>query len=111
MGKKCTIVEGEARTFTVYKMLSTMTSHTEIYRHGAETWGLGVRQMDEYIRRARVMLMNDWDIERKDLSAQLLTAYQEVLQEARQSRQLSNALGALAGIARITRVDPSTAKD
>lgn len=66
-------------------------------------WGLSDRTIDRRIADARAAQVAELEgLDRKQLAAQLISAAQEILGEARETRQLSNALGALSFVARLT---------
>jgi hypothetical protein len=69
-------------------------------------YGLSIRTADRRLREARETMVEEWEaIDRKQLAAQLIEAASEILGEARESKQLSNALGALGFISRITKLE------
>ena len=76
----------------------------------AVEWGLSERSADKYFERARALLRADYDIRREDMAAKLLQGYERVFQKALEQNQLSNTIGALAGIARLTGLDPRQGK-
>lgn len=91
----------------VAKMLTMGKSPYEIRQVLAMQYGLPERTADRRISEARQQLVRDVEsIDRKELAAQLLRAAEEILGEARQTRQLSNALGALGFISRLTGMEP-----
>ena len=73
-----------------------------IRRYLCETYGLHNRTADRRIADARIAMVADLDcIDRKEKAAQLLEAAEDILKMARETRQLSNALGALSFQARV----------
>jgi hypothetical protein len=68
--------------------------------------GLSDRTIERRISDARAEQVDALEkLDRKELAAQLISAAYEILGEARESRQLSNALGALGFMARLTGLD------
>lgn len=66
-------------------------------------YGLSDRTIERRIRDARAEQVGELEkLDRKELAAQLISAAYEILGEARETRQLSNALGALGFMARMT---------
>jgi hypothetical protein len=66
-------------------------------------YGLSDRTIERRIRDARAEQVGELEkLDRKQLAAQLISAAYEILGEARETRQLSNALGALGFMARMT---------
>lgn len=73
-------------------------------RYGEETWGISWRASDELIRQARQQLRDDFDIERPQLIAELLSRYATIEQEARAKGHLHIALGAANATARLAQL-------
>jgi len=66
-----------------------------IRRRCADQWGIATRTAEARIRQARDEMVRDvGDVDRKEVAAMLAEAASWILQEARDSKQLSNALGA-----------------
>ena len=67
-----------------------------VRRYCAEQWGLTARTAESRIATARQEMVRDISgIDRQQFAAQLVEAAAEILKDAKGSRQLSNALGAL----------------
>ncbi len=78
----------------------------QIRRELAEKYGIASRTCDTRISQARTAMVDDASkMDRHQLASQLLETYAEILRKARESNQLNNALGACAGIARLTGLD------
>ena len=74
-----------------------------------EKYGFQGRTADTRIAQARDAMVNDASqVDRHQLASQLLETYAEILRKAKESNQLNNALGAAAGIARLTGLDART---
>ena len=66
-------------------------------------YGMSQRTVERRISDARAEQVDALEkLDRKQLAAQLISAAYEILGEARESRQLNNALGALGFMARMT---------
>jgi len=77
---------------------------SDCIRFAAENWGVGARTCDEYLRVAREMLKADWDIERPQMVADLLSQCATLQQEARQAGQYHIALGAINTAAKLAQL-------
>ena len=85
------------------RLLSLGKQRYQICQVLAIKWGLSDRTIDRRIADARAAQVAELEgLDRKQLAAQLISAAQEILGEARETRQLSNALGALSFVARLT---------
>jgi len=91
----------------VRKMLTMGKATYEICQVLALQYGLAERTAQRRIAEARQQMVRELDmIDRKELAAQLIRTAEEILGEARESKQLSNALGALGVISRLTGLEP-----
>lgn len=106
--KLATKAEVEARVLEVYKALKDFKSRTDIRREFSAEWGVTGRMVDKYVTKAYQRLKEDWDVDRVDMSCRIFGAYEKILQKGMQTNQLNAALGALAGMTRLGRMDPST---
>ena len=67
-----------------------------IRRMSAERWGLACRTAEQRMHDARTAMVRDiTGIDRQQFAAQLIEAASEIQKAAQDTRQLSNALGAL----------------
>ena len=98
------------RTMQIYNELKLLKSNTDIRTKFSEEWGVSPRTVDTYIKRANKSIRDDNAIDRHDMLLKLLHCYEHLFTESLISKQHSNALGALNGISRITRIDPATDK-
>lgn len=67
-------------------------------------WGISRAQADRYIAWANQVLDQDWDIDRRQLTAELLAQLTTIAQDARKGNQPHVALGCINTIARIAKV-------
>lgn len=77
---------------------------SDCIRYAAEHWGVGDRTCDQYLALAREMLKADWDIERPQMIADLLSQCSTLQLEARRAGQLHIALGAINTAARLAQL-------
>lgn len=100
MSHAATVAEQLAET---RRLLALGKQRYQICQVLAIKWGLSDRTIDRRIADARAAQVAELEgLDRKQLAAQLISAAQEILGEARETRQLSNALGALSFVARLT---------
>lgn len=74
---------------------------SDCLRYAAENWGVSVRTCDKYLEIARQELKADWDIERPQMVADLLSQLSTLQLEARRAGQLHIALGAINTAAKL----------
>lgn len=87
----------EAREMLIQGYRPNLVRH-----HLREKWGLHNDTADRRISAARRQMVEDLEcVDRKEKAAQLLEAAEDILKMARETRQLSNALGALSFQARV----------
>ena len=106
--KVATKAEVQERILEVYRALKDFKSRTDIRKKFSEEWGITTRQVDKYVAKAYALLKEDWDVDRVDMSCRIFGAYEKILQKGMQTNQLNAALGALAGMTRLGRMDPSS---
>lgn len=88
---------------SVRRMLNNGRSNYEIGQALAAEYGLPERTIRRRIAEAREQQVRELEqLDRKELAAQLIGAAADILKEAKETRQLSNALGALGFISRLT---------
>ena len=74
-------------------------------QYASEQWGIGARQTDDYIARARELLRANWsDVDRAQMVADLLSQYSTLQQQAREQNHLAVALGCINGAARLAQL-------
>lgn len=98
------------RVTQIYNELKLLKSNTDIRTKFSEEWGVSPRTVDTYIKKANKHIRQDNDIDRHDMLLKLLHCYEHLFTESLKTKQHSNALGALNGISRITRIDPAADK-
>jgi hypothetical protein len=77
---------------------------SDCLRYAAENWGVGERTCDDYLALARDQLKADWDIERPQMIADLLSQCSTLQIEARRAGQYHIALGAINTAARLAQL-------
>ena len=107
MAAKATNVEIDGRINAVYKLLLEGNSRTQILQYGAETWDLGTRQVEEYIKRARDHQRLDAELERPEWLHESLCALKDIQRKATNGKQYSTALKAIELQARLLRFELS----
>ena len=74
---------------------------SDCIRYASENWGVGERTVDSYLELARAELKADWDLERPQMIADLLSQCSTLQMEARRSGQYHIALGAINTAAKL----------
>lgn len=107
MARKCNNTESEQRTNAVYDLLLRAHSRKQIIQFAAENWGIGDRQVDSYIARARELLSADAKMERAQWLEAAVARAMEYERRAAEKDQLNTALIALDKQARLLRFEMS----
>lgn len=107
MPKKCTNTEADQRVNAVYDLIVRAHSRTQIVRFASETWGVGERQTEHYMARARQLLALDAELERPQWLAAAIARLQEYERRASDKDQISIALKALEDQAKLLRFEMS----
>ena len=102
--KKATQSEKDYRTFKIAAFLARGVTRSEIIKYTAAEWGLKLRQTEQYLQDARIVLKKDFDIDRRQFTADLLAQLSTLQKEARNSNQLNVALGCINSMAKIAQI-------
>ena len=74
---------------------------SDCLHYAAENWGVSERTVDSYLEKARAELKADWDLERPQMIADLLSQCSTLQMEARRAGQYHIALGAINTAAKL----------
>jgi hypothetical protein len=107
VARKCNNSESEQRTNAVYDLLLRAHSRKQIIQFAAENWGVGDRQTDVYIARARQLLTLDAELARPQWMESALARLLEYERRAADKDQINTALIALDKQARLLRFEMS----
>ena len=107
MAKKCTNSESDQRVNAVYDLLLRAHSRTQIIRFASETWGVGERQAEIYMSRARQLMALDAELERPQWLAAAVARLADYERLAREKGNLSIAIKALEDQAKLLRFEIS----
>ena len=102
--KKATQSEKEYRTYRIAGLLSRGVTRSEIIKYTAAAGGVKLRQTEQYIADARIVLKKDFDIDRRQFTADMLSQLSTLQKEARNTGQLHVALGCINAMAKIAQV-------
>ena len=102
--KKATQTEKEHRVLRVAALLSRGVTRSEIIKYTAAEWGVKLRQTEQYIADARIILKKDFDIDRRQFTADVLSQLSTLQKEARNNGQLHVALGCINAMAKIAQI-------
>jgi len=91
-----------ARKFA--EIIATGGRRSDCVRHASEHWGVGERTAEEYLSIARQQIKADWDIQRPQMIADLLSQAATLQQEARAAKQYHIALGAINTAAKLAQI-------
>jgi hypothetical protein len=101
---RSTQLETQQRAAEFARIIANGGRRSDCVRHAAENWGVGERSCDKYLAVAREKLKADWDIERPQMVADLLSQCATLQQEARAAGHLHIALGAINTAAKLAQI-------
>jgi hypothetical protein len=107
VARKCTNTEADQRVNAVYDLLLRANSRAQIIRFCADSWGVGERQAENYMARARQLMALDSELARPQWLEAALSRLQEYERRASDKDQLGTALMALEKQARLLRFEMS----
>ncbi|MEN9784497.1 MAG: Prochlorococcus phage [Pseudomonadota bacterium] len=102
--KGTTRAETDQRVRTFAEIIAAGGRRSDCIRHGQEHWGVAVDTCDKYLALARDQLRSDWDVQRPQMVADLLSQCATLQQEAREKGQLHIALGAINTAAKLAQI-------
>jgi hypothetical protein len=102
--KGTTKAETQLRAQRFARIIANGGRRSDCLRYAAENWGVSDRTCDSYLEYARQQLKADWDIERPQMIADLLSQCSTLQLEARRAGQLHIALGAINTAAKLAQL-------
>jgi hypothetical protein len=91
-----------ARKFA--EIIATGGRRSDCVRYASEHWGVTERTASDYLAIARDQIRADWDIQRPQMIADLLSQAATLQQEARAAKQYHIALGAINTAAKLAQI-------
>ena len=101
---RSTQLETQERAAHFARIIANGGRRSDCVRFAADNWGVGERSCDKYLAMARDKLKADWDIERPQMVADLLSQCATLQLEAREKGQLHIALGAINTAAKLAQI-------
>lgn len=99
--KNTTKAETELRVAEFVRIVASGGRRSDCVRYAADQWGVSERTIDKYLALARDQIRADWDLERPQMVADLLSQCATLQQEARAKGQYHIALGAINTAAKL----------
>ena len=103
-GKNTTKAETELRAAEFVRIVANGGRRSDCVRYAADNWGVSERTVDKYLELARQQIRADWDLERPQMVADLLSQCATLQQEARAKGQYHIALGAINTAAKLVQL-------
>ena len=102
--KGTTKAETEQRGQRFARIIANGGRRSDCIRYAVENWGVGEAACGRYLAMARNQLKADWDIERPQMIADLLSQCSTLQIEARRAGQYHIALGAINTAAKLAQL-------
>ena len=93
------------RVNIVRAILSRGGTRSECIELAANEWGLKPRSADFYIHEANQQIVQDFDIDRQDYTAQLLQVLHRVMDKGTETNQMGAVTAAVAQAMKLARLD------
>jgi len=103
-GANTTKAETLIRSQRFARIIANGGRRSDCIRYASENWGVSDRTCDKYLEIARQELKADWDIERPQMIADLLSQCSTLQMEARRAGQFHIALGAINTAAKLAQL-------
>lgn len=92
------------RVNRIARMYAHAAVRSEVVQYCAENWGLSERQADEYIKKAKEVLREDFEIDRRTFTAELMSQLASIQKECRRTGNYSTALGAINSMMKLAQL-------
>ena len=102
--KGTTQAETQLRAQRFARIIANGGRRSDCIRYASENWGVGEAACGRYLAMARDQLKADWDIERPQMIADLLSQCSTLQMEARRAGQYHIALGAINTAAKLAQL-------
>jgi len=102
---RITKAEKLRRVNQIRMVLSHGGTRSECLEIAANEWGLKPRSADHYIHEANQQIVEDFNIDRKEYTAQLLQVLHRVMEKGTQTNQMGAVTAAVAQAMKLTRLD------
>jgi hypothetical protein len=97
-------IELDRRIRKFAQIIASGGRRSDCCRYASEKWGVNERTADRYLAAAREQLKADWDLERPQMVADLLSQCSTLQMEARRAGQFHIALGAINTAAKLAQL-------
>jgi len=92
------------RVNRIARLLANGGTRSDVLQYASNQWECSTRTTDDYIRRAREILCEDWELDRRVFTAEILSQLATLQKEARKQSNLNAALGCIKTAAQIAQV-------
>jgi len=93
--KKSTRAEILIRVKTVIKMIESGYPRSDIVEYGGKTWNIKRTQVDEYIKEARQVMIDNTNITAEEAMAEFNTQYNTLIRQSIEAKDRRTLLGAI----------------
>ena len=104
MAKKIGKAAMDMRINRIARLLANGGTRSDCIQYASREWGVGPRSTDTLIARAREILRDDWEIDRRTFTAELLSQLASLQKESRKNGQGHIALGCINSAAKLAQL-------
>jgi hypothetical protein len=95
----------ETRVAAITSLLAQGGTRSDAIRYATEQgWGVTTRTVENYLAKARQNIRSDWEIERPQLIAEMLSRLQRYEKEAANSNQYGVSVQAIVTAAKLVQI-------
>jgi hypothetical protein len=80
---------------SIVRLIATGATRSAVLEHARDCWGVSPRSADRLLAAARAQIRADWEVERPELAAELLSGLSDLQQQARERGDLGVALACI----------------
>ena len=106
MGKRCTKVDKAQRIAQLVRLISNGAVTSELVQFASTHWQVSRRQADNYIAEARKIIINDINLDRKVVAAEMMAVCRNIIKKGMQGGNFNAVLGAINSIDRMGGLSP-----
>ena len=103
--KRVDSAEKARRIDTIRRLKAGGATRSDVVQFAAKEWGVATRTADEYIAHANRQIIEDFNVDRQQYTADLLSVLHRVIKEGQKTNQLGAVCNAIAQAAKLARLD------
>ena len=105
MTKRSDKVEVQRRVLQLVELIAAGHNHSAMVQFATDAWGIKTRQAEAYVQKARAIVVEDINQDRKQVLAEAIATCRMVIRDASKAGQYNNVIGAVNALSRLGKLD------